>query len=506
MKEIELKFQVPVERRAGVDAAVAANGLPRRMRLQAAYVDTPERLLASEGMALRVRREGRLWVQTLKGAAADGLTRAEHNVPLGGGAAVPVPDPARHAGTPIGDRLIALTEASPRADLRVLFRTDILRRTRLMRLRGGAEVELAFDAGRILANDRHLPVQELEIELKSGSSAAVIETARRWVPRHGLWLDTRTKAERGDMLARGQAQAAARQARPVALDKAMTRDDAWREVLRACTEQITVNASQIADGLHGDEHVHQLRVGLRRLRSAQALFEVDREALAPVWDVSARALFQRLGEVRDHAVTEGEFAAELDAALQAAAFGEGTSAGTSAEPSLAAPKAPMVLARDVVRAPAVQLLLLDLLAVGIAPAPAEPDAEPPLRDQLAKRLDRWHRRAAADAKRFAELDDEARHRLRKRIKRLRYAVEFSASLFAQRKVRRYLKPLRALQERLGALNDITVAMATYSGLRDTDPRAWFALGWLAARRERVIKEARGDLRGFAKAARFWRRD
>ncbi len=483
------------------------------MRLQAAYVDTPERLLASEGMALRVRREGRLWVQTLKGAAADGLTRAEHNVPLGGGAAVPVPDPARHAGTPIGDRLIALIEASPEADLRVLFRTDILRRTRLVRMRGGAEVELAFDAGRILANDRQLPVQELEIELKNGSSAAVIETARRWVPRHGLWLDTRTKAERGDMLARDQRQAAARQARPVALDKAMTRDDAWREVLRACTEQITVNASQIADGLHGDEHVHQLRVGLRRLRSAQALFEVDREAPAPVWDESARALFQQLGEVRDHAVTEGEFAAELDAALQAAAFGSsevaGTGAGRNAEPSLAVPKAPAVLARDVVRAPAVQLLLLDLLAAGIAPAPAEPDAEPdaepPLRDQLAKRLDRWHRRAAADVKRFAELDDEARHRLRKRIKRLRYAVEFSASLFAQRKVRRYLKPLRALQERLGALNDITVAMATYSSLRDTDPRAWFALGWLAARRERVIKEARGDLRGFAKAARFWRR-
>lgn len=498
MKEIELKFQVPAHRRAAVDAAVAGSTPPRRMRLQAAYADTPERLLAGAGIALRVRREGRLWVQTLKGAASDGLTRAEHNVPLGAGAAVPVPDPARHAGTPLGDRLIALIAASPKADLRVLFRTDILRRTRLVRVRSGAVVELAFDAGRILAGDRQAPVNELEIELKSGDSAAVIETARRWVPRFGLWLDTRSKAERGGMLARDQAQAAPRLARAVVLDKAMRFDAAWRQVLRACTEQVTVNASQIGDGQHGDEHVHQLRVGLRRLRSAQALFEVDAQAPPPVWDAAARALFQRLGEVRDHAVTEGEFAAELEAALQAAAVGAG--------PRLAAPTPPKVVATDVVRAPAVQLLLLDLLAAGSAAPAAPAEAEAPLRTQLARRLDRWHRRAASDAKRFAELDDEARHRLRKRIKRLRYAVEFSASLFPQRKVRSYLKPLRALQERLGALNDLSVAMTSYSGLRDTDPRAWFALGWLAARRERLIAQAGGDLRGFAKAARFWKSD
>src|SRR5438105_13332093 len=88
MREIELKFQVPSERRAAVDAAVAGRTPAPRLRLQAAYFDTPQRTLAQAGLALRIRHEGRHWVQTLKGAGADGLTRAEHNVML---------PPGRHA-------------------------------------------------------------------------------------------------------------------------------------------------------------------------------------------------------------------------------------------------------------------------------------------------------------------------------------------------------------------------------------------------------------------------
>ncbi|MBC8058121.1 MAG: CYTH domain-containing protein, partial [Rhizobiales bacterium] len=81
MKEIELKFQVPAGQRMAVEAAVAGRAPKPRMRLQAAYHDTPERTLAEAGLALRMRREGRQLVQTLKGAGDDGMTRAEHNVP-----------------------------------------------------------------------------------------------------------------------------------------------------------------------------------------------------------------------------------------------------------------------------------------------------------------------------------------------------------------------------------------------------------------------------------------
>ena len=83
MKEVELKFQVPPDRRRAVEVEVGGQQPAARMRLRAAYFDTPSGALAGAGLALRLRKEGRRWVQTLKGALPDGtgMTRAEHNVP-----------------------------------------------------------------------------------------------------------------------------------------------------------------------------------------------------------------------------------------------------------------------------------------------------------------------------------------------------------------------------------------------------------------------------------------
>ena len=119
MNEVELKFQVPPLRRAAVAKAVAGRAPAPRIRLRAAYWDTPDRALAIAGFALRVRREGRLWVQTLKGAGPDGMTRLEHNVPLPFATSVePVADPGLHAGTPAGERLRALLAQRTGAALR----------------------------------------------------------------------------------------------------------------------------------------------------------------------------------------------------------------------------------------------------------------------------------------------------------------------------------------------------------------------------------------------------
>ncbi len=537
MHEIELKFQVPAGQRAAVDRAVAGRTPQRRVRLQAAYFDTARRALAKAKLALRVRREGRRRVQTLKGATADGMTRLEHNVALGLGpgaaAAPPQADPALHAGTPAGDRLFAAlglgTDGADRADrddggiadrtcggapigdpLAVLYRSDILRRTRLQRSALGS-VELAFDSGSITAGDATLAVCELEIELLAGSPLAVLDAARRWLPRFGLWLDTRSKSERGDMLARGEAVAPPRVAAAVDLTPQMSGDEALRRVLASCADQVIGNASQIASGEHTDEHVHQLRIGLRRLRTALQLFDQTADPatagsplppVAPALAVAAATLFRRLGAARDQVAIEAGFAADLQAALQAA----GVSGAAPSAMASGAEEAPDAVLRET----ASQGLLLDLLAATQAVEPvavrsASPGDAPGLRDRLAARLNRWHRRAAADAKRYRKLDDAGRHRLRKHVKRLRYALEFSAALFPRRAVRRYLAALRAAQERLGAINDVVVAMEAFRRSRDTDPRAWFALGWLAARREVLMAQARPDLKKFAAAKRFWKR-
>ncbi|MFN9103948.1 MAG: CYTH domain-containing protein, partial [Betaproteobacteria bacterium] len=86
MNEIELKFQVPPGQATAVARAVGTASA-RRVRLQAAYADTADRRLAAAGLALRLRREGRRWVQTLKGRGDGLMARPEHEVPVPGGAA-----------------------------------------------------------------------------------------------------------------------------------------------------------------------------------------------------------------------------------------------------------------------------------------------------------------------------------------------------------------------------------------------------------------------------------
>ncbi len=498
MQEIELKFQVPAGRRRAVEDEVAGPDRPPRMRLQAAYHDTAARDLAAAGLALRVRREGRRWVQTLKGAAEDGMTRAEHNVvrqaPAG---AVPEPDPALHAATPVGERLLKVLHDAPEPALVCLYRTDIWRRTRPVSTPAG-EVELAFDHGTIVAGERRLPVCELEIELKQGSPRAVIDTARDWVLRHGLWLDTRTKAERGDMLSRGETVAPERSARPVALKAGMTPLDAWRAVLRNGLDQVCANASQIAAGDYRDEHVHQLRVGLRRLRTAFRFFDAG----AAESDLAGRtaALFRRFGAARDQAAVVEPLLRQLASSIDAT--------------RLDIP-VPQVGASGVASDPVAdlhdsssQVLLLDLLARTLddgdaAGAPAPSGERRPCaacwRGCNAGTAGSSRRRKSSTG------DDVERHALRKRAKRLRYAVEFAAALFERRRVRRYLKPLRALQERLGLLNDAVVGLEAYRDGPVRDPNALFAIGWLAARREALAAQAGPELATFAKVKRFWKR-
>lgn len=500
MTEIELKFQMPAARRDAVAAAVAGRAEAAvEQRLQAAYFDTEARDLAREGIALRMRREGPRWVQTLKAGSGDALLRHEHNVVRPGRSAVPPAlEPALHDGTPAGQRLHAVLDALPDAPLRCQYRTDVRRRARTLRVRS-AVLELAFDRGDITVGDRSLPLCELEIELLHGEPAALLATARTWVLRHGLWLDTRSKAERGTLLAAGQDRAPARKAKAVTLADDASLAEARRTVLRECLQQVAVNASQVASGDFGDEHVHQLRVGLRRLRTALRLFERDGDSAA-LSEPSA-ALFRALGAARDVAAVAAPLREQLSQALAATGL------------VLDAPTLPVGDAGDpaaLVRAPAAQALLLDTMAQTLPQAaPAEGSAnDSPAAAHLTNRLNRWHRTVAEAADSFAALDDEARHKLRRQVKRLRYGVEFAQALWGTKKVARYLRALSALQERLGALNDVTVALDAFRahGVDGAhDPATLFALGWLAARRAALIADCAPALKRFAAARRPWKR-
>lgn len=273
--EIELKFRIPPTRLAALRRAVATRSA-QGLALAASYVDTPGEHLARARCALRLRREGDAWVQTLKAEGASALQRLEHNVVLATGAE-PVLDMHRHDGTAAGDRLRdLLAAAGPGQPLVERYGTQVQRTQRLLRS-GGAVVELALDEGAVHAGQRQQPLSEIEFELVSGPPAALLALAGRWAARHGLVLDVRSKSELGQTLAaglRGSPPTPARRLRRVP-DVAALLAQALRPVL--------ANASQIAAGWSTDDHLQQLRRALRRLRRllARGCFGTAGQALVP---------------------------------------------------------------------------------------------------------------------------------------------------------------------------------------------------------------------------------
>jgi hypothetical protein len=144
--ETELKFQVPRGHRQALRQAVATASASTT-RLQAVYADTPGQQLAAAGLALRLRKEGPVWVQTLKGRGDGLMQRLEHEVRLPAQRGIPTLDPQRHAGTAAGDKLLAVLAApGGGAALQPVYRTDIQRLHRRVR-HGGALIELGPTTG-----------------------------------------------------------------------------------------------------------------------------------------------------------------------------------------------------------------------------------------------------------------------------------------------------------------------------------------------------------------------
>ena len=494
--ETELKFQVPPERRVALRRAVATARV-ERTRLQAVYADTPDHRLAAAGLALRLRKEGRAWVQTLKGRGDGLMRRVEHEVRLLAQPGVPALDRSRHNGTPAG----ALLDAALGADgtLAPLYRTDIQRLHRRVR-HAGAVIEIAYDVGRIVAGSQSLPVDEIEFELISGPAEALPALAARWVQRHGLWWDVRTKSERGFRLALGLHEVPAVKAAAVTWPEAAGCLAAWQAMLSSALGHALPNAAEIAAGTGRPEHLHQLRVALRRLRTALALFADWSGQPEPVLALEARwaKVFASLGATRDADVLTGTLGPQLLAA--------------GAPPSLQPAAKPIDDTGRMVRQPAFNLLLLETLQQAVAgPATAAEEelggpGPVPLQGAVRQVLKKAWQRARADVLKFERGPDELRHRARKRLKRLRYALEFVAAALPRKPLRAQLRALGGALDALGRFNDLHVAEAHFRQQAEPDPATWFALGWLSAQRGPTLRDALRSLERLDKAPKVWRRD
>ncbi|MFZ4711014.1 MAG: CHAD domain-containing protein, partial [Zwartia sp.] len=127
-----------------------------------------------------------------------------------------------------------------------------------------------------------------------------------------------------------------------------------------------------------------------------------------------------------------------------------------------------------------------------------------LKEALVKKLKKWHRRLLQDGLQFAQLDIEPRHELRKRGKKLRYALQFTESLLPTARLKTYRKQLAAVQDILGEMNDLAVARDRFISLRDTQPSAWFACGWITSRLDALTQDACTAFKQLSRTETFWR--
>lgn len=507
MTEFELKLEIPDARREEV---VAAFGKARSQRLRARYFDTADGQLASAGIVVRVRKEGRHWVQTGKAAGASALRRLEHNValPLATVGEAPAVDLSRHDHTPLGGRIrkaLGLRDRDRSGDrnsdghdgdfpvLEAVFETNVLRRTRIAKS-GDSVIEIALDQGVVLAGERHLPLYELEFELKDGRPEDAVRLARTWCVRHGLFLSSISKSQKGKRLAAQAGHAAlvaprATKAKPAQFPRDSAGPAVLAAVVHTCLEQILPNASDVASGSDDAEVIHQLRVGIRRLRTALRELDGLADGIDPQWEKPWIKVFRALGEHRDSGFLTHTMQPQLKAA-------GGPALALPADAKPADPSA-------AVRSGAFQGAMMDLLAFTHGTPASAGDIEP--KALVRARLQKLWRQLLKDGRDYTSLNEEAQHRVRKRLKRLRYLGELTVPLFASGKVEHFLAELKDAQDALGRYNDELMALQYYSKLSASDPRAWFGVGWLGARRAANAAECQQDLIALAKIKPYWKK-
>lgn len=450
--EVELKLAVAAGDLPRLRRRLERLGPARRMRLETIYYDTPDGLLAAHAFALRLRRVGERWTQTLKSEteAAALARRGEWEWPL----RRPRLERACLADTP----LAPLLARRPRVRFGELFRTLVVRDTWLVD-EDGARVELALDEGEIRAGARSEAIRELELELKAGGAAALpalalrIAHAGRGRPLALLPYGD-SKASRGQRLAAGTAPQPVKAQAQRLFGSLRADDDAQAALKRAvgrATEVLLANAHG-ALAYDDPEFVHQARVALRRMRSALRLLRRQVEFPARL-AADLRWIARALGAARDWDVLAGELLPAIAASL-------GPGFGPAFERLLAEAQRHRGRARDEARAalasPRFAGATLALLAWSATPPRS---AGPSLQALAGKLLHRQHARLFESAHAFAGLPADKQHRVRILAKRLRYALDFFAVALPERAAAAYARRLATLQDELGALNDAAVAHA-----------------------------------------------
>lgn len=500
--EVELKLSATPAAYAAVRRhralADAKAGRARATAIVSRYYDTPADELHRHGIALRLRRQGNRWLQTIKGAgdtAAGMHRRAEFEWPL----SRPRLDPAKLAMTPWAGLF-----AGDAVRLVPVFSTEVMRTAQALEFDDGTRATLSFDHGAIRAGRKRSPLCEIEIELVEGDARRLYDLALALCADIPLTLAHASKADQGYTLARS------RPARPVRAGKVALAADvsaprALATIAVDCLAQIGGNAEAMRSGRDG-EFLHQLRVGVRRMRSLLRLAaHVASEAEIAPLDSGLVALGSVFGPARDWDVFTSATLAAIAPHL-----------GDKERRGFARLRLRAARQRRLHRAAAQSeagsqhfarvLLALGRFCAGLDLAAPDPAATVLARDSL----DRSERRLRKRGKQLRGADAAGRHRVRVAAKKLRYAAEFFAPLFRHAGANAYVAALSDVQGSLGRLNDMATAARLLDEIiagvpqdADLSHAAGIVRGWAAAVTARELERLPKSWRQFARAKPFW---
>jgi triphosphatase len=458
------------------------------------YYDTEDWRLYRGGYALRVRRDGESAEATMKSLTLpEGALRRRREIsePLKGGIETP-----KGTGGPVGERLRRLAGAR---NLRPLFEVHTRRRTFALRVtptdrivedasgnirqrdadEGAAIGELVLDES-VFSGDGEA-LSRVEVEVNSDTvSEGVGEFVDGLRDALGLRPAETSKFEAG-LSAAGLSPAVAPDFGPTEIDASLSAGEVAFAILRRHFAAMLAHEPGVRLG-EDPEQLHDMRVATRRLRAALKLYAEVLPKRAERYERDLRFIAKALGEVRDldvhlerlteEASRNGEVPEEVLAVL--------------AERRDEAHRR-MLRALDSSRYERFVATFSGTLRRGRSPSPGGPIVE--VAPDLVRRR---YKKVRKDVEALAEdSPPEDFHDLRKKGKRLRYALEPLQGIYGK-PAEKMVKLLKTIQDELGDHQDLVVAAELMEELGvagDLPPRAVLSM---AGRYARETAEMRAD--------------
>jgi len=504
-RELEIKVELSnseVKRLGGeLRYDELAMGSAATKKLRTVYFDTPGHNLQAAGFSLRIRRQGDRWLQTIKVAqhAADGvsdLIELEGPVDTGG------PDLAK-----ITDKKIkrVVKKAVQGTSLHPVFETVIQRTTRETKAQS-SKMEPAAEAGAVRAGETSSALGGIEITLKAGSAEDLLLAVEKLLGEgQELKLAGHIKTERGNRVPVGKRGASVEpeKARLARIARKDTCAEAFSAILASATRQIRVNRQAVFQ-TDDPEGAHQMRIGLRRLRSAlRALRPLVDSGSLRAFERSARDMGRGVGMLRDADVLIADIQAPME---QVASDKSGfTELREALERDQQAKRDEV---RSALRGPTWAKLQL-YLTLWPSTLEEHDELDKPITKHARKVLRKAWKKPVKLGRNLDRLDAEHRHEMRKALKELRYQTEFFAPLFKRRGTRRFTEQLKALQDVFGHINDarmaprlVEVQQERQAGI-NAARAASYALGRHNAEAAHVWRGAGKLWKELRRSPRFW---